>query len=218
MVIIMEVLLSSGETPDVFLQLFFVIVLHFLVWHKMANICCAGAFLPSKFLNNFFLMFQVLAIIFFFVQINFTLTLRWWTGDEVSRHCNRFTKESLSLDVECDSSLRSEKWAQLLSMSCCQCCSNGTQEMVPLVSTDPSCWSYNTEIVLKIPSTDASLWGFMSYTKTYLKLCMQLFLLHLGNYFAKSKSIKLMIKAIEGFWKYLLHFSILPFSSFQASG
>lgn len=26
--------------------------------------------------------------------------------------------------------------------------------------------------------------GFMSYNKTYLNLCMQLFLLHLGNYFA----------------------------------
>lgn len=26
--------------------------------------------------------------------------------------------------------------------------------------------------------------GFMSYSKTYLNLCMQLFLLHLGNYFA----------------------------------
>lgn len=103
----MQVLFSSGETQDVFLFVFFFLCVCFksseyVVFKTRWRVCWSGALgAQRRQVFKFYFFMCKLAIIFICKFIKLILKHgRLWTGDEVSRHCSRFTKEGLSHAIE----------------------------------------------------------------------------------------------------------------------
>lgn len=133
----MQVLFSSGETQDVFLFVFFFLCVCFksseyVVFKTRWRVCWSGALgAQRRQVFKFYFFMCKLAIIFICKFIKLILKHgRLWTGDEVSRHCSRFTKEGLSHAIEhvirCPA-VKGGGGVSWLSTSCCQHCSDGTR-------------------------------------------------------------------------------------------
>lgn len=123
-----------------------------------------------------------------FVQIKLKLILKLTGNGLVMRWSHNTAaispKKVQIMTLNMWSSPRSGKWGLLIVhilLPALQQWYSGSGVQGPIMLLIGHCNSSKNNL-----PTDASLWGFMSYNKTYLNLCMQLFLLHLGNYFAIS--------------------------------
>lgn len=120
------------------------------------------------------------------------MVMDWWWR---SQHCSHFTKEGSTRNME--NMIHHLAWRSgeflvvhvLLPALQWRYSGNGVKGTVMLIIGH--CHSSKNAFL------QMHHWGFMSYNKTYLNLCMQLFFLQFFKYFAIcNQSIKLKIKAI----------------------